>query len=431
VKPVATGTGDGSSWANAGSLYDMINASAAGGQVWVAAGNYNSLPLKEGVHLYGGFAGVETAIAQRTMTGGGANEPWNFANATVLNGGGSQRALYGGHYNIETVVDGFTLTNGKSTSGGGADIGRNNRLVNCYIYGNTATGSGVVSGEGGGVSMYQSTLIGCKIEGNTAVNTSTTYGAKGGGVYSYAPLGSPSRIENCVITGNTANGNITNSTGGGGIYASLTVVSNCLITGNTTNGIIGGGGSTGTYINCTVVGNTAATDGYGGIAGETLINSIVWGNTPARISATASYSAVQGGIGGGTGNINLAAGNMDAGGPRFVNPEAGDYRLQSGSPCIDAGNDAAVAAGATDLDGKPRIAGAAVDMGAYEYQGNVTTVKPGDINGDGDVNMQDLSILLANFGKSGAAITNPAADINGDGDVNMQDLSILLANFGK
>ena len=39
VKP--TGSGDGSTWANAsGDLQAMINASAAGDEVWVAAGTY-------------------------------------------------------------------------------------------------------------------------------------------------------------------------------------------------------------------------------------------------------------------------------------------------------------------------------------------------------------------------------------------------------
>jgi len=49
---------------------------------------------------------------------------------------------------------------------------------------------------------------------------------------------------------------------------------------------------------------------------------------------------------------------------RFVNPGAGDYHLQAGSPAIDAG----VAAGvpAFDRDNKLRPQGAQFDMGAYE-----------------------------------------------------------------
>jgi len=65
VKPTTSGTGDGSSWANASNnLQAMINASAANDQVWVAAGTYKpttgtdrtiSFSMKEGVAIYRGL----------------------------------------------------------------------------------------------------------------------------------------------------------------------------------------------------------------------------------------------------------------------------------------------------------------------------------------------------------------------------------------
>src|SRR5262249_53862468 len=53
--------------------------------------------------------------------------------------------------------------------------------------------------------------------------------------------------------------------------------------------------------------------------------------------------------------------------PQFVNLAAGDLHLQSSSPCVNMGNNS-YAPGATDLEGNPRIVGANIDLGAYEYQ---------------------------------------------------------------
>jgi len=68
VKSDATGANDGTSWANAyTALQPGINAAEAGDEVWVVAGSYSpgalatdSFVMKEGVKIYGGFAGTET-----------------------------------------------------------------------------------------------------------------------------------------------------------------------------------------------------------------------------------------------------------------------------------------------------------------------------------------------------------------------------------
>ncbi|HIE37804.1 MAG TPA: hypothetical protein EYP77_01815 [Anaerolineae bacterium] len=64
---------------------------------------------------------------------------------------------------------------------------------------------------------------------------------------------------------------------------------------------------------------------------------------------------------GGAGTINHS--NDYIGDPAFVNPDAGDYHIASGSVAIDTGVDTWVS---TDIDHEPRFYGDP-DLGADEY----------------------------------------------------------------
>jgi len=144
-----------------------------------------------------------------------------------------------------------------------------------------------------------------------------------------------------------------------------------MLNGNTATAH-GGGDYVGTLNNCTMIGNEAARGG--GSNGGTLKNCIVWGNSatdlgPEVYSANCYNTCVSVGI---TDGIN----NCITNNPLFIDSTSGNYRLLSTSPCVDSGNSASVVV-ATDLDGNPRITLSAVDMGAYEYIGNI------DTDGDG------------------------------------------------
>ena len=102
----------------------------------------------------------------------------------------------------------------------------------------------------------------------------------------------------------------------------------------------------------------------GGVAGSALVNCIVacnaaWADYNYTTDSTCGYCCTVPLPANGLGNITNN--------PLFVDLASGNLRLQSNSPCINAGDNASVV-GNTDLDGRPRIVGGTVDIGAYEYQ---------------------------------------------------------------
>ncbi len=388
---LTTGANNGTSWADAYRGADSVSvalaAAAAGDQIWVRAGTYLptttatrtiSHQLKNGVEVYGGFAGTETAVAQRDVG----------ANLTILSGDigvagnnadNSFHVVNGAGTNATAVLDGFRVTlgnaNGTNPNDRGGGIlctgGASPTIRNCHFLANNCTfggGAGYVlsssptftdtifqnntGGSFGGAFDCNTTSVTwdrCTFIGNSA--------ARAGAVEVFS-TGSP-RILNCVFRNNTSTG----SGGGGAIWSS----------------------STTTIRNCTVVNNSSTTNATAGIlvsgGGASIANCIVWDNSgPGGAQGSAnqiagttavSYSIVEGGFAG-TGNLNAD--------PLFVNPAGFDYRLTIGSPGIDAGNNAAVPAGFPfDLLLKPRFAdeptvadtgaGTApiVDIGAYEF----------------------------------------------------------------
>lgn len=105
---IQDGTGKGTSWADAmGDIQEAINSLAddkgTKGEVWVAKGTYvvtklidqstgspTSLLMKDGISVYGGFAGGEKTRAQRIAESVNL-KPWGWNNETTLKANGFNR----------------------------------------------------------------------------------------------------------------------------------------------------------------------------------------------------------------------------------------------------------------------------------------------------------------------------------------------------
>ena len=316
----------------------------------------------------------------------------NGPDVTVIDGGSKVRCVYLAN---NAVLVGFTLTNGWTGWGGGTYGGT---LNNCTLTGNSSYGGGGAYGctlnkcvlTGNSASAYGGGGYDCTMNNCTMSSNSAFFG---GGAYSDWQ---PYTLNNCTLTGNSAT-----SRGGGAEFCTLNnctltgnsaydhsgnwgggaafggTLNNCTLTGNSADSYEGetssGGGTSGcTLNNCTLTGNSA--DYGGGAYNSTLNNCIVYFNTATYGAnydfystidsySTLNYCCTTPRPAHGIGSITNA--------PLFVNYAGGNLRLQSSSPCVNAGKNAYVF-GSTDLDGRPRIVGGTVDIGAYEFQPGVS-----------------------------------------------------------
>jgi hypothetical protein len=178
---------------------------------------------------------------------------------TTIDGGGNGSVVTANSVNSAATLEGFTITNGNGTNGGGMYnfLYSSPTVTNCTFSGNTATSFG------GGMSNFlhsSPTVTNCTFSGNTA-------GDSGGGMYND---NSSSTVTNCTFKGNTVT-NINGSGGGMHNNNSSPTVTNCTFKGNTVTNINGSGGgmyndfSSPTVTNCTFTGNTATVaNGFGG-----------------------------------------------------------------------------------------------------------------------------------------------------------------------
>ncbi len=277
----AGANGDGKTWATAtGDLQNALQTATKGDEIWVSKGVYYpttdnnrtiSFQIKDGVALYGGFAGTETLIGDRIIK----------ANYSILSGeiGAKQKTdntynvLYTAHATQATIIDGFIITGGyaggdeasssRFASGGGMyneGVGKGNQsnptIRNCRFIENTARDGGAIYNNAANGGESQPEIINCAFQDNKAFlgggaifnngenagkclptiieNTFTKNTAGyGGAIFNYGKNGECiSTIKNSKFLGNNA------MIQGGGIYnlgsdgVSKAKLTNCQFTEN-------------------------------------------------------------------------------------------------------------------------------------------------------------------------------------------------------
>lgn len=309
---------------------------------------------------------------------------------TVINGGQAESVVrfISGEGN-DTVLDGFTLTNGWGYDGGGVFCENSApTILNNIIVLNQAN-------YGGGISILDSNEI--DITGNIIENNYAWL--SGGGIGCYTTLFL--NLHNNIVSNNEAQSQI----GGIEIQAADCSMTNNIVANNLAS-LSNGGGIAAIFwsniygVNNTIVGNSAGFQG-GGVSADyestvTLVNSILWDNTAVYApglfvtngsTVDISYSDVEGGTGSayvdGTSTLIWGTGMIELD-PLFAAISDGDYHLTWSSPCRDTGYNFPRSLPPEDFEGDPRIAwDGTADMGVDEFYTHLYIT--GDITPGGEI----------------------------------------------
>lgn len=411
---VSGGDGSGDSWANAmTSLSDALsNADNNTTEIWIAAGTYkpgngrsDSFVLGlDGLSIYGGFDGTETAISERDVL----NNP----------------TIFSGDINDDDTGVGMVNTSRNDNSYHVVDIDANNiTLDGIQINDGHANGSGT-NAYGGAILIRSTsenlTFKHCEFNQNV--------GLTGGAIRVYYNVNTSATFENCTFFNNI-------SRYGSGMYflvnANRTVtldMTNCLFVQNisvdqnsSNRGFTGsaiwarantsGSNLTTTINNCTFGNNldrgTTAASQYGTLAlsrrtdgssthNATINNSIFYYNDQGvsgvtGVSINPGHTSfpntvfVNNSISEDSFSNLTFLTNTSGADPLFTDPNNNDFTLQTGSPAIDVGDNTKVPAGITaDILFNQRIHNTTVDMGVYEF-GAASTLSATEFELDSNV----------------------------------------------
>ena len=327
---------DGLTWGKAKTtVQGGLNAASAGGEVWVKADTYQesaTILLTAGVGLYGGFDATESYREDRN---------WR-SHTTILRGQGTAEnpasvVTSPADAGLDTVIDGFTITNGVAYQGGGI------RCVNSSptIANNVITDNETASGDN----------------------------PIGGGIYC--------ENSSAMIIGNTITSNSAYQAGGAIYCASCTdihVLNNLMYDNSASNwcGAVYFDSSSGLIASNTIAGNTAPLYPYAVVAygsSITVSNNIIAFNSSGLDCSTAATVKCNDlhNPGGTDCSIDLDPedGNIFLD-PLFVPSD--DYHLAANSPCIDAGSNDDAQLAVPDIDGEYRVRNGTIDIGADESE---------------------------------------------------------------
>lgn len=362
--------------ADIATIQEAINTAANGDMVLVAPGTY-----VENIRFKGKAITVmsEQGPGSTLIDGGNPVDP-DFGSVVLFDQGEG----------ADSVLEGFTLINGTGTYDGSGFYGGG---IFCQETSPTITGNVIMNNSvrinshcgGGGICCYGSSAA---ISMNRVVANSSERG--GGGVY--CDGASPAWISNNIISENTA-------LYGGGIYCwgeqSPTITGNLISKNRVTagSGPGTGGGVCCYYSSTVIITNSTITDNWslgtsshgGGVcclynSDIRIYNSIIWDNFASgsgrELSVTQSSKLTirNSDVMGGQAHAHVQSGSQLVWGqgmidedPLFVDSAEGDYHIQYGSLCRDAGSNYPPGYNNTDFEGDPRIGKAVVDMGFDEF----------------------------------------------------------------